>query len=141
MYSFNMLSSFRQTAVLLSVSFGLILIFEASATAQKRYYRVDGDPRVYRTNPNEEGRQVARQQGYEDGFEDGADAGRERDVYNPQNSGDFKKAANGYDDDFGNKQLYRQNYRKAYLQGYKSGYRRYTEKTFLKNKNVRKRRL
>lgn len=139
MYSINILNKFKKAAILFSLSFGFVLISDATAYAQKRYYRVDGDPRIYRTNPNAEGRQVARQYGYEDGFEDGADAGRERDVYNPQNSGDFKKAANGYEDEFGNKQLYKQAYRDAYLRGYKSGYRRYTEKTFLKNKNVRRR--
>ena len=72
-----------------------------------------------------------------DGFEDGADAGRERDVYNPQNSGDWKKGTNGYEDEFGNKYLYRQAYRAAYLQGYKNGYRRYTDKIFLKNKTLK----
>lgn len=141
MYSINMLGKIKKTAILLSLSFGFILISDATAQAQKRYYRYEGDNRIYRTDPNVEGRQAARQFGYEDGFEDGADAGRERDVYNPQNSGDYKKAANGYEDEFGNKQLYRQAYRGAYLQGYKNGYRRYTDKQFLKNKNVLRRRL
>lgn len=124
--------------MILSVSFGIVLISDATVHAQKRYYRYENDPRVYRTDPNAEGRQVARQYGYDDGFKDGVDAGRDRDVYNPTKSGDYKKGANGYDDDFGNKQIYKQNYRAAYLQGYKNGYRRYTDKTFLKNKDVRK---
>lgn len=133
-----MFNKIKKTAVIFSIAFGFVLISDASVQAQKRYYRVEGDPRTYRTSPNEEGREVARQQGFDDGFKDGAQAGRERDVYNPTKSGDYKKGANGYDDDFGSKPLYKQNYRSAYLQGYKRGYRRYTEKTFLKNKDVRK---
>lgn len=137
-YSFDMFNKIKKTAIIFSIGFGFVLISNYETQAQKRYYRVDGDARTYRTNPAEEGRQVALQHGFDDGFKDGVDAGRERDVYNPTKSGDYKKAANGYDDDFGNKQIYRQNYRNAYLQGYKRGYRRYTEKTFLKNKDVRK---
>ena len=133
-----MLNKIKKTAFILSMAFGCVLVSNEAAHAQKRYYRVEGDPRTYRTNPNEEGREVARQHGFDDGFKDGADAGRDRDVYNPTKSGDYKKGANGYDDDFGNKQIYRQNYRAAYLAGYKRGYRRYTEKMFLKNKDVRK---
>jgi hypothetical protein len=139
MYSFNMLNGFKKAAILFSISFGVVLISDATVQAQKRYYRTEGDPRTYRTNPNDEGREVARQYGFDDGFKDGAEAGRDRDVYNPTKSGDYKKGANGYDDDFGSKPLYRQSYRSAYLQGYKRGYRRYTEKTFIKNKNVRRR--
>ncbi len=137
MYSNNLHNRIMKSVILLFLFLGFILISAATAQAQKRYYRYEG--RIYRADPNSEGRQVARQYGYEDGFEDGADAGRERDVYNPQNSGDWKKGTNGYEDEFGNKRLYRQAYRSAYLQGYKSGYRRYTDKQFIKNKNVRRR--
>ncbi len=133
-----MINKIKKTAIILSIAFGFVLMANTGVAAQKRYYRVEGDPRTYRTNPNAEGRVVARQHGLDDGYKDGVDAGRGRDVYNPTKSGDYKKGANGYDDDFGNKQLYRQNYRAAYLKGYKDGYRRYTDKTFLKNKTVRK---
>ena len=139
MYSNSILCRIKKTAILLSLAICFILISDATAQAQKRYYRYEGDRRIYSVDSNVEGRQVARQYGYDDGFEDGADAGRERDVYNPQNSGDWKKGTNGYEDEFGDKRLYRQAYRSAYLQGYKSGYKRYTDKQFLKNKNVRRR--
>jgi hypothetical protein len=139
MYSNSILCRIKKTAILLSLAFGFVLISDETAQAQKRYYRYEDDRRIYRVDPNVEGRQAARQYGYDDGFEDGADAGRERDVYNPQNSGDWKKGTNGYEDEFGDKRLYRQAYRSAYLQGYKSGYKRYTDKQFLKNKNVRRR--
>ena len=66
---------------------------------------------------------IARDYGYRDGWEDGEDAGMERDTYHPENSGDFQKATNGYESDFGSKSLYRQAYRAAYLQGYKHGFR------------------
>ena len=69
-----------------------------------------------------ETRRVASDYGYADGFQDGYDAGMERDAYHPENSGDFQKATNGYEDDFGDKHIYREAYRQAYLRGYKVGF-------------------
>ena len=68
-------------------------------------------------------RRIASDYGYKDGFYDGHQAGMERDAYHPENSGDYQKATNGYEDDFGNKNVYRQAYRRAYLRGYNSGWR------------------
>lgn len=66
---------------------------------------------------------IARDYGYKDGFIDGRDAGMERDNYNPENSGDYQKATNGYEDDFGDKHVYREAYRSSYLTGYRAGFR------------------
>lgn len=140
MYCIKIHGKIKKTAILLFLSFGFILIADATAAAQKRYYVYEDDPRVYSYRSDyAEGRRVARQYGYEDGLEDGGDAGRERDVYNPTNSGDWKKGTNGYEGEFGNKNLYRQAYRAAYLQGYRSGYRRYTDRIYIKKRNIRRR--
>ena len=68
--------------------------------------------------------EAARQNGYRDGFNDGADAAREGDRFHPQNSGDWQKGTNGYEDRFGNKNAYRSAYRDAYMQGYRAGFDR-----------------
>ena len=65
---------------------------------------------------------IAGDFGYRDGFKDGADAAAELDSYHPENSGDYKKATNGYEDTFGDKDLYKESYRSAYLTGYRAGF-------------------
>lgn len=66
--------------------------------------------------------QIAGQFGYRDGFEDGQDAVLERDAYHPENSGDYQKATNGYEDTFGDKDVYKGGYRNSYLEGYRAGF-------------------
>ena len=65
---------------------------------------------------------IARHYGLRDGLEDGQDAAAEADAYHPENSGDYQKATNGYEDTFGDKDLYKESYRAAYLSGYRSGF-------------------
>ena len=137
MYSNHILSNIKKTALLLSLIFGVVLISNTSAQAQYRSNRQNG---VYTTRDyTDEGAQVAEQYGYEDGLNDGADAGRERDAYHPENSGDWQKGTNGYEDRFGNKKAYKQSYREAYLQGYRDGYKKYTNRTYTNARNYRKR--
>lgn len=126
MYPKHILCRIKKAAVLLSLAIGFVLISDTAAEAQDRYYRSGREYRVYVYADRNEGILAARQYGYKDGFEDGSDAGLERDDYHPENSGDWRKAANGYEDKFGNKQLYKQNYRQAYLKGYRDGYKQYT---------------
>ena len=136
MYSFNI----KKTAILLSLVFGFVLISDTSAQAQSRAYSNNSRSGSYYSNDYEsEGMQVARQYGYEDGLEDGADAGRERDAYHPENSGDWQKGTNGYEDRFGSKKAYKQAYREAYLQGYKEGYKQYSDRIYTNERNFRKR--
>jgi hypothetical protein len=134
-------------AIILSLAFGVVLISDISAQAQ---YRKSRQTRVYITREDSrgyyntreytnEGMNVAEQYGYEDGLQDGADAGRERDAYHPENSGDWQKGTNGYEDRFGSKKAYRQAYRESYLEGYREGYRRYTGRTYTNARNFRKR--
>lgn len=61
--------------------------------------------------------------GYSDGFEKGRDDGDDRDRYDPARHGDYRDADNGYDDDYGSKDAYRNNYRTGFRQGYEAGYR------------------
>jgi len=67
--------------------------------------------------------QIASHYGFRDGFEDGQEAALERDAYHPENSGDFQKATEGYESDFGDKDVYKDVYRESYLRGYRSGFR------------------
>ena len=120
MYANRINVSVFKVAVLFLLALGFVLISDTTAQAQNRRERGDR----YRTYESD-GAQVARQYGFEDGFEDGADAGRERNTYNPENSGDWKKGTNGYEDRFENKRIYKQAYRNAYKQGYRQGYDRY----------------
>ncbi|HEX8368056.1 MAG TPA: hypothetical protein VF604_05910 [Pyrinomonadaceae bacterium] len=145
MYSINILSNIKRMAIILSLAFGVVLISDISAQAQ---YRKSRQTRVYISREysrdyntreyTDEGMNVAEQYGYEDGLQDGADAGRERDAYHPENSGDWQKGTNGYEDRFGSKKAYRQAYREAYLEGYREGYRRYTGRTYTNARNYRK---
>lgn len=157
MYSNHIANNIKRMAIILSLAFGVVLISDISAQAQYRearkvrvyttivdderdYDRNRRNRRVYNTREyTNEGMTVAEQYGYEDGLEDGADAGRERDAYHPENSGDWQKGTNGYEDRFGSKKAYRQAYREAYLEGYREGYRRYTRRTYTNAENYRKR--
>lgn len=139
MYSNDIVCKIKKTAILLSLTIGFVLISDTAVQAQNRYYRNDRQYKVYTYENGSEGTQAARQYGYEDGFEDGADAGRERDAYHPENSGDWQKGTNGYEDKFGNKKLYKQSYRSAYLKGYKDGYKKYTNRIYTNAQNYRKR--
>lgn len=139
MYSNDIVCKFRKTIVLLSLAFGFVLISDTAAQAQDRYYRSDRQYKVNTYENSSVGVQAARQYGYEDGLEDGADAGRERDAYHPENSGDWQKGTNGYEDKFGNKKVYKQAYREAYLKGYRDGYKKYSSRIYTNAKNFRKR--
>lgn len=66
--------------------------------------------------------QIAGNIGYRDGFDDGQDAALEADAYHPENSGDYQKATNGYEDTYGDKDVYKDAYRSSYLQGYSAGF-------------------
>jgi hypothetical protein len=153
MYSINIVNNIKRMAIILSLAFGVVLISDISAQAQyrknrqTRVYIIRDDSRGDREYSRDyttreytnEGMTVAEQYGYEDGLNDGADAGRERDAYHPENSGDWQKGTNGYEDRFGSKKAYRQAYREAYLEGYREGYRRYTRRTYTNAENFRKR--
>jgi hypothetical protein len=66
--------------------------------------------------------QIAGNFGYRDGFEDGQEAALEGDLYHPENSGDYQKATEGYEDEFGDKDVYKDSYRSSYLAGYRAGF-------------------
>lgn len=87
---------------------------------------IDASTRLVETSDTDVGytaaQRIARDYGYRDGLEDGQEAALERDAYHPENSGDYEKATNGYEDTFGDKDLYKEAYRSAYLGGYRSGF-------------------
>jgi hypothetical protein len=46
----------------------------------------------------------------------------DNDGFEPTDSGDFRKATEGYEDEFGDKDVYRGVYRDSYLEGYRAGF-------------------
>jgi hypothetical protein len=65
---------------------------------------------------------IAGSFGFRDGFKDGHEAALDGDSFLPENSGDFRKATEGYEDEYGDKDFYRQAYRDKYLEGYRAGF-------------------
>lgn len=65
---------------------------------------------------------IAGQFGYSDGFEDGLKAAKDGDAFLPQDTGDYRKATEGYEDEFGDKDVYKGAYRESYLRGYRAGF-------------------
>lgn len=122
MYYDNTLDKIKKVGLVLSLILGFIVISGTSAQAQWR----DNNRNVRndRYYGNSDTSRIAQQYGYRDGFRDGLDAAREGDRYHPQNSGDWQKGTNGYEDRHGSKSLYKQSYRAAYIQGYQAGYNR-----------------
>ena len=101
-------------------------MFLSSAVAQAQYR--DNRGGYGRNDPYGYGRdmyRVAEEYGYNDGLRRGSEDSRDRDRYNPEKSGDYKKATNGYDSDYRDKESYKRAYRDAFLRGYDEGYYRY----------------
>ncbi|HEX8289171.1 MAG TPA: hypothetical protein VF556_14315 [Pyrinomonadaceae bacterium] len=67
---------------------------------------------------------VARTRGYDDGLREGSKDARGRKRHNPYGKGGYKKATNGYNSRYGNKEAYRQIYRNAFLRGYDDAFYR-----------------
>jgi hypothetical protein len=89
-----------------------------------RYRR--GDTRRGRQNPaNRRGGygDPAQARGYSDGYEKGFDDGEDRDRFDPLREGDYRDADNGYQREYGSRELYRTNYRAGFARGYEDGYR------------------
>lgn len=123
MYNNNTLNRFGKLGLGLSLILGFIVITNTSADAQWRDRNWDNDrDGRYERNSRYDALSVAREHGFRDGMKDGRDASRERDRFNPQNSGDWQKGTNGYEGRYGNKNAYKQAYRDAYVQGYRNGY-------------------
>jgi hypothetical protein len=65
----------------------------------------------------------AQARGYSDGYEKGFDDGEDRDRFDPLREGDYRDGDNGYQREYGSKELYRNNYRAGFSRGYEDGYR------------------
>jgi hypothetical protein len=130
MYYDNTLEQFKRYGLILSLIIGLIALTNIVAQAQyptyRGYERNNGNNRNdrYDNNYRYNALEAARQNGYRDGLNDGADAAREGDRYHPQNSGDWQKGTNGYEDRYGSKNAYRSAYRDAYMRGYREAFDR-----------------
>lgn len=112
--------------------FGLITVASSTAQAQWRDRRDDRwDRRDDRWDRREDryerryGLQIARERGYSYGMSVGAADAQRGQSYNPQRSRYWRKATEGYDNDFGNKGRYKQVFRNAFEQGYREGFQRF----------------
>ena len=61
--------------------------------------------------------------GYAEGFDKGRDDYDDRDRYDPVGHREYRDGDRGYKDDYGSKELYKQNYREGFREGYEDGYR------------------
>lgn len=123
----NLPRKFKGIAVALSLIFGFILLSGVTVNAQ---YRDDGNYRRnnrnngYYNNGNNGLNQRARQQGFADGVRKGLEDAREGHN-NPTGTSEYKRATNGYNSYYGNKELYKQAYREGFLRGFNEGQSRY----------------
>jgi hypothetical protein len=135
MYLNNLTGKIKRIGLVASLVFGFMLFSSVAAQAQYRD-RDYGRNVPYGSYGNEMYR-VAQDYGYRDGLNKGAEDGRDRDRYNPEGAGDYKKATNGYNSDYRNKDSYKQAYRDAFLRGYDEGYNRYGYNNNNRNNNRR----
>ncbi len=77
---------------------------------------------------------IAQQNGYNDGLRKGAEDARERHN-NPTGTSEYKRATNGYNSSYGNKNEYRDAYRQAFLQGFNESQSRYYNNGRYGNRN------
>jgi hypothetical protein len=66
--------------------------------------------------------QLAEQRGYHDGLKDGLRQRREAKRFQPNAKENYRRAAQGYSDNMGDLNQYKQLYREAYCTGYQQGY-------------------
>lgn len=109
----------KKIGLVLSLVFGFILLSNTSASAQYRDNRGYGRNGGYGNNGGYRNDiyRIAQQNGYNDGLRKGEEDARERHS-NPQGTSEYKRATNGYDSRYGNKDEYKQAYRQAFLQGF-----------------------
>jgi hypothetical protein len=65
---------------------------------------------------------IAYDNGYREGLEQGEKAARDRRAFDPEREKDFRKADEGYDRGYGDKDRYRETFRSGFVAGYREGY-------------------
>ena len=120
--------------------FSLVLSFVllSSASVQAQYRDRDYGRNYPSRGYGNQMYRVAQDYGYRDGINKGAEDARDRDRYAPERASEYKKATNGYDSDYRNKDGYKQAYRDAFQRGYDEGYNRYGYKDNRNNRNNRR---
>ena len=61
--------------------------------------------------------------GYAEGFDKGREDWEDRDRYDPVRHREYRDGDRGYNDNYGSRDLYKQNYREGFREGYEDGYR------------------
>jgi hypothetical protein len=136
MYLKILTGKFKRVGLVLTLVFGFMLLSSVSVQAQYR-------DRDYGRNYPSRGYgnqiyRVAQDYGYRDGINQGAEDARDRDRYAPDRASNYKKATNGYNSDYRNKEGYKQAYRDAFVRGYDEGYNRYGYNNNRNNRNNRR---
>ncbi|HXH25068.1 MAG TPA: hypothetical protein VNI78_07455 [Vicinamibacterales bacterium] len=65
--------------------------------------------------------------GYDEGRQRGLQDGREGERYDPARHRPYRDAEDGYSENYGSKEAYRNNYRAGFREGYDEGYRQGTK--------------
>ena len=136
MYSNILTNKFKRFGLVLTLVFGFMLLSSVSIQAQYRD-RDYGRNYPYGGYGNQMYR-IAQDYGYRDGINQGAEDARDRDRYAPERASDYRKATNGYNSDYRNKEGYKQAYRDAFMRGYDEGYNRYGYNNNRNNRNNRR---
>src|SRR5688572_9842025 len=61
--------------------------------------------------------------GYAEGFDKGREDSDDRDRYDAVGHKEYRNGDRGYNDNYGSRELYKQNYREGFREGYEDGYR------------------
>jgi flagellar biosynthesis/type III secretory pathway protein FliH len=117
------------TVKFLSTSAGVFLMLASTATSARAQaapwlgssaaYSRDDDRVSY-----VDARRAAYDNGYRDGLRQGEQAARDRRQLDAERERDYRKAENGYNRSYGDKNRYRDNYRSGFAQGYRDGFGR-----------------
>lgn len=105
--------------------FGIITVASSSVQAQYPWWDRDRESRREDRYERRYGLRVARERGYSYGMSVGAADAQRGQSYNPQRSRYWRRATEGYNNDFGNRGQYMQVFRNSFERGYREGYQRY----------------
>lgn len=117
---------------LLTISAGVfsLLALAAPAHAQFDSWIRDGRPgydQDYRSSYYD-ARRIAYDNGYREGVIHGEEAARDRRPFDPEREKDFRKADEGYNRSYGDKDRYRETFRSGFAAGYRQGYDNYASR-------------
>lgn len=112
------------TAQFLTISAALVAFSATPAVAQPNAWL--GTPASYAAGDYRasyaDARRAAHDNGYRDGLKRGEQAARDRRPVDFQRERDYRSADGGYNRNYGDRNLYRDNYRDGFSKGFRDGY-------------------